>query len=61
MRLGKREAAGYVADIETDEIPGVAEMAPLAESGLAIAAESATGEIAAESATREPERAAVTG
>lgn len=32
MRLGKEQAAGYVADVETDEIPETALTAPVAAS-----------------------------
>jgi hypothetical protein len=51
MQLGKKEAAGYVADIETDEVPDAA-AAPAAASELAVTVESVT---------REPEKAAATG
>lgn len=50
MRLGKKEAAGYVADIETDEIPDAAALQ--AASGTAPAAES----LAREPLAREPEK-----
>lgn len=54
MRLGKKEAAGYVADTETDEIPDMAAPADLAPAELA------AGNIT-EPAAREPEKAAAAG
>ncbi|HSZ43186.1 MAG TPA: hypothetical protein VK817_24760 [Trebonia sp.] len=51
MRLGKKEAAGYVADNETDEIPDAAPSVPtMSELAIAI-----------EAAAREPEKAATAG
>lgn len=55
MRLGKKEAAGYVADTETDEIQDV-RAAPAAAPVPA-----ASAGTAAEPAAREPESAATTG
>ncbi|MGH3171354.1 MAG: hypothetical protein ACRDN0_36530 [Trebonia sp.] len=51
MRLGKKESAGYVADIETDEVPDLA-VAPAVASKLAPVAEPVA---------REPEKAATAG
>jgi len=62
MRLGKKEATGYVADIETDEIPDTltvsavssqaASEVPVASPATESATESATA------ATGRPEEAA---
>jgi hypothetical protein len=52
MRLGKKEAAGYVADNETDEIPDAAAPSVAAMSELATAMEYVA---------REPESAATAG
>jgi hypothetical protein len=52
MRLGKKEAAGYVADNETDEIPDAAAPPVPAMSELASGMEHAA---------REPEKAATAG
>jgi hypothetical protein len=52
MRLGKKEAAGYVVDNETDEIPDAAAPSVPTESELAIA----VADVA-----REPEKAATAG
>jgi hypothetical protein len=52
MRLGKKEAAGYVADNETDEIPDAAAPSVPAASELATAMENVA---------RAPESTAIAG
>jgi hypothetical protein len=52
MRLGKKEAAGYVADNETDEIPDAAAPSVPAMSELATAMDHVA---------RQPESAATAG
>jgi hypothetical protein len=56
MRLGKERAAGYVADVETDEIPET-----LAAPELAAPDPVALEMVAPEPVTRGRETAATTG